>query len=184
MARSAQDIVRAEVIYCVSELVATLAAGYGLSHFQNGGSRNAPGASQGYAALDDVCEQALELAAPIADYESAAIEAGWKHHENSWRGFHNEKTGEVSPEFRDPTSPEGCAEALCRHYDIEPCDREVFEHWIVSDWLADELDAKGEKVDRDFSGMTVWARTTTGQAISMDSVIVEIAADLAREYGE
>lgn len=55
---------------------------------------------------------------------------------------------------------------------------EVFEHWIVSDWLAEKLAAKGEKVDTDFAGLTVWARTTTGQGIASDSVIQDIVADL------
>ncbi|WP_158614468.1 MULTISPECIES: hypothetical protein [Mesorhizobium] len=31
---------------------------------------------------------------------------------------------------------------LCENNDIEPYDREVFEHWIVSDWLAEKLEAK------------------------------------------
>jgi hypothetical protein len=30
--------------------------------------------------------------------------------------------------------------------------------------------------------MVVWARTTTGQAIAIDGVVEEIAADLARDY--
>ena len=70
------------------------------------------------------------------------------------------------------------AQEACDMSGIEPFEREVFEHWIVSDWLADKLEERGEKVDRDFAGMTVWARTTTGQAISMDYVIEQITADL------
>lgn len=61
---------------------------------------------------------------------------------------------------------------------IDEYEREVFEHWIVSDWLADKLEAKGEKVEKDFAGLTIWARTTTGQAIALDAVIEEICADL------
>jgi hypothetical protein len=73
---------------------------------------------------------------------------------------------------------EDAARDACEIDDIEPHEREVYEHWIVSDWLADKLAEKGERVDKDFAGMTVWARTTTGQAISIDSVIEEITADV------
>jgi hypothetical protein len=61
----------------------------------------------------------------------------------------------------------------------EPYEWEVFEHWAVSSWLAAELEVEGEKVDKDFTGLNVWARTTTGQAISMDSCILAIAKRLA-----
>ena len=50
----------------------------------------------------------------------------------------------------------------------------------MSDWLADKLIAMGEKVDKDFAGICVWARTTTGQAIYCDSVIQDLVADLDR----
>lgn len=51
--------------------------------------------------------------------------------------------------------------------------REVFEHWAVSNWLAEQLTAHGETV-RDYGGLNIWLRTTTGQAISIDHVICEI----------
>jgi len=51
----------------------------------------------------------------------------------------------------------------------EPVYREVFEHWIVTPWLAGHLAATGETVV-EFMGFNIWARTTTGQAISMDHV--------------
>lgn len=71
-------------------------------------------------------------------------------------------------------------EDFCDEHEIEPYQWDVFEHWIVSNWLAEKLEAKGEKVDADFAGLTVWARTTTGQSIAMDAVIQAIAADLAK----
>ena len=55
---------------------------------------------------------------------------------------------------------------------------EVFEHWIVSDHLANKLEEEDETIERDFHGLTVWGRTTTGQAISMDYVIRKIWYDL------
>lgn len=51
---------------------------------------------------------------------------------------------------------------------------EIFEHWIVTGWLADRLEEKGEAVTRDLLGLTVWGRATTGQAISIDRVICDI----------
>ena len=55
--------------------------------------------------------------------------------------------------------------------------REVFEHWIVSSWFAGKLKEQGESVGELF-GLTIWGRTTTGQAIAMDSVIQQIAANM------
>lgn len=65
-----------------------------------------------------------------------------------------------------------------RNLDLPDCTHEVYEHWIVNDWLADRLAEKGEAVEKDFIGMTIWGRTTTGQAIYSDRVIQEIYADL------
>lgn len=56
--------------------------------------------------------------------------------------------------------------------------REVYEHWIVSPWLAEELAKRGERIEMDFFGLAVWGRTTTGQGIAMDSVIREIVSEL------
>lgn len=50
---------------------------------------------------------------------------------------------------------------------------EVYEHWIVSGWLFERLQERGE-VCEDFMGMKVWGRQTTGQGILLDSVICEI----------
>jgi len=56
---------------------------------------------------------------------------------------------------------------------------EALEHWIVSDWLADKLSGQGEMITKDFMGMTIWGRTTSGQAISMDYVIEKITEELS-----
>ena len=45
-------------------------------------------------------------------------------------------------------------------------------------WLGDKLLEKGERVVKDFYGLTIWGRTCTGQAISMDSVIQAIAKEI------
>lgn len=155
--RTPDDIVRMEVYYCVSALVSTLAQGYGDSGLP--------------ADLGQVCEQAFELACPIDDWQEAAEQAGWS------AGVDTTDSDFTHP---DSTQVYNNWQTLCECEGIEPYQWEVFEHWIVSDWLADKLEARGEKVDRDFAGLTVWTRTTTGQAIAMDSVIEAIAADLGK----
>jgi hypothetical protein len=62
----------------------------------------------------------------------------------------------------------------CESNRIDPEQREAYEHWIVSDWLARKLEERGEMVMRDFLGLTIWGRCTTGQAILLDGVITEI----------
>ena len=51
---------------------------------------------------------------------------------------------------------------------------EVFEHWLVSDWLIDRLKEENEPVlETDFE--TWWGRCATGQSIILDYVIQKIA---------
>ena len=60
--------------------------------------------------------------------------------------------------------------------DVEPV--EIYEWWAVSSWLAGKLEEHGHPIHRDFYGLTVWGRPTTGQAISLDGVIRAIAREL------
>lgn len=73
------------------------------------------------------------------------------------------------------------ARHACEAYDIEADYREVYEYWVVDDALAHALETRGEVVSRDFVGLTVWGRCTTGQSISMDGVISEIVRDWCGE---
>ena len=59
-------------------------------------------------------------------------------------------------------------------YPFIDTDDEVFEWWLVSPYLADELKEQGEIVI-DALGCYWWGRTTSGQAIYMDSAIQKIA---------
>ena len=52
--------------------------------------------------------------------------------------------------------------------------QKVYEHWIVSDWLAIRLEKHGEVIERDFYGLTIWGRGATGQRISLDPVIQNV----------
>lgn len=66
---------------------------------------------------------------------------------------------------------------LCDFNRLEPYTVEAYEHWIVSDWLARQLEEHGEMVSRDFLGLTIWGRCTTGQSMSMDHIMLTIARD-------
>lgn len=112
-------------------------------------------------------EEAMDLMCGVLDYESAAIDEGWKFIDDAWRyeGFVDE--------YED-------AQELCEDQGIDPHEREVFEHWSVSSWLASQLEKHGEKVARDWYGHNVWARTTTGQSISIDTVIENVVRAMAR----
>ena len=69
-------------------------------------------------------------------------------------------------------------ENFCLEFDIDTdeYESEVYEHWIVSNWLADKLAERGE-VTGEVCGVTIWGRCCSGQAISMDYVIQQIAAE-------
>ena len=103
---------------------------------------------------------------------------------NAWHAPLNEDDyREAYAELFTSGMPNDCDtwQEACDLYDIEPTQREVFEHWIVSDWLANRLEEHGERVLRDFFGLTVWGRTCSDQAISLDGVIGEIFDELHRE---
>ena len=59
----------------------------------------------------------------------------------------------------------------------EPEIVEALQHWLVTDWFADELKKKGEIVG-EYAGLVIWGRTTCGQAISMDYVVQDVLKDI------
>jgi hypothetical protein len=156
----AKILVSREIRVCLSSLISTVAHG---DADQSG-------------ALGELIGQAVELALPVLDFESAAEEAGWELDQfgNVWRDPKDNRRLGVAGGSQYLAVD---AEDACQHLGIEPHEHEVFEHWAVSDWLADKLEAKGEKIGRDFAGMTVWARTTTGQSIAADEVIQAIVSE-------
>ena len=64
------------------------------------------------------------------------------------------------------------------NWDLFSYNCEVCEYWLISEWLANKLEDKGETVEKDFMGLIVWGRTTTGQAIWCDWIIQEIYNEL------
>ena len=73
-------------------------------------------------------------------------------------------------------------EELCRELQIDTDDfrDDVYEHWLISGWLAARLRERGE-VTGDICGLTIWGRCTTGQSICLDRVIQNLAIELWQE---
>lgn len=170
----AERLVRNEVIYCVSHLVSELAKCVTECH-----------------ALSEYEEDIYNLS-EIVDYEEAAERKIDELDRDDLMDFlrdrhvdFDEKTS--TEELRRLATKEvrergGADRNFCEKFDVEPDRSEVYEHWIVSNWFADKLEAKGHPVARDFLGMTIWGRPTTGQSIAMDHVILTIAKELEEEY--
>lgn len=152
------QFVQNNVIYCVSSLVGLLASPEAQS------TRCYVGQSDYGSFLD----QAAEATYPMPDYEEAARNLSFIPQEDgTW----------VSPSGTFASS----AQIACEERHADPYYWEVYEHWIVSSHLAHKLQQQGEYVDRDFGGLEIWGRTTTGQSISMDGVIIKIYRELTRK---
>lgn len=174
--QACERIVRQEVLCCVSGVVSTLANGCDAIPY----APKKRGMLEPGNVLAELCEKAFELQSPVLDWEEAATQAGWREGLR-WGGH-----GEPETEWTHESGARWCGSAqdLCDTKGIEPYEWEVFEHWAVSQWLADALIAQGERVDTDFEGLCVWARTTTGQGIAMDSVIRRVVEKLRADYAE
>ena len=70
---------------------------------------------------------------------------------------------------RDIVLPEDISYA----HNAEEDRKEIYEWWLVDEWLLERLRERGEPVLRTRYGAW-WGRTTTGQAVSLDLVIREI----------
>ena len=164
----AESLARNEIFYCVSSLVSSIA--------------QAPDTWRALGVDEDEVFSLCEM----RDFEDPA------------RDFVRDMSGAEMLDFLsqngqdefDETTPDAAlrgavermiddigADSFCDDNSIEPHQIEVYEHWIVSDYLARKLEAYGHPIARDFLGLTVWGRPTTGQSIALDSVILEIARD-------
>ena len=163
---SIQDLIQREVIYCVSSLIHTLTK-------EN--------------KLDD--EQALELWTAPIDYGGAKYELEleqdyvFKHYctedNRYYFGVRNkDAVWKIDPIHNDEETAIYEWFEIYRGGSLSGYRQEIFEHWIVTSWLADKLEAKGETVVRDFYGLTVYCRPCTGQALHCDHVIQEIYNEL------
>lgn len=149
MTITVEQLVQREVSYCVSALISEL---YSNEKYQD--------------ELQPIMTQ--------DDWESAAREEGWIN--DNYKGNKHYFLSEDDT-WEAENNTDGWRE-VCEEFDIDPQLTEAYEHWIVSDWLAGKLEARGEMVLRDFYGLTIWGRACTGQAIYCDSVIGAIYTDL------
>lgn len=146
--RKVGDFVNREVIYCVSMLISELV------ELESGGHYG-----------DDLYTVLVQ-----DDWETAAEDEGWEQYTDEF--------GANCYRHTDGATWADTCQGLCESFNIDPYQHEAYEHWIVSDYLADKLESAGEMILRDFMGLTIWGRTTTGQAIHLDSVICDIYNDL------
>lgn len=59
---------------------------------------------------------------------------------------------------------------------LDPFTDEILEWWLIDSWLAERLRQEGEVVIEEY-GCYWWGRSTSGQAICLDSVIQKIAEE-------
>lgn len=134
-----------ELIYNVSPMVIELAA----------------------IANDSLGEVLLDMAYGLPHYEAAATDEGWELLPN----------GDFVNPSADDCSYTNSWENLCDEKGIDASDYcpEAMEYWLVSDRLGEQLALAGERVTEKLLGIgPIWSRTTTGQAVSMDEVIIGI----------
>ena len=140
--------VQREVMQCVSSLVSEIMSK--AEHFPE------------YE--DDI----YSLAYGAPDYEQAAKDDGWAKDDCGF--FSDEGRTDATDDWQE------LCELMC--IDLDEYRSEVLEHWIVSDYLADKLEAYGECIVTDIFNLTIWGRTCSGQAILLDSVIHDICYDM------
>jgi hypothetical protein len=163
--RAVGELVDREVIYCVSGLVCEIGRGK----------------------IDEWDHLFFQ-----DDWETPVREAIPDMPREKLLEFLRENDCEVGAESSAATLSSACLRYLesagswrdfCDARDIEPQRIEIHEHWIVSEWLAAQLEERGEVVKRNFYGLTLWGRAGTGQAILLDDVICSIYDELHASRG-
>jgi len=144
------QLVEREVIYCISQLVYELAQK--AEHLQD---------------WEDDLYGAFE---GNPDYEEAAFQSGWTRRDDGVF-VNDDQENDTAEDWQELCEDEGI--------DADDYRPDVYEHWLVSNWLAGKLENHGEKVIDAILGVgPVWCRTSTGQAIKLDGVIGEIAEEM------
>lgn len=147
---SAADLIVEQHVLCnVTVLVNTLSG----SDYEHGAD-----------SLGTLMDRAEHLAEGIGHHEAAARAAGWEEGSQIHRMSEDDEIL-VADSWAD----------ACEQDELTFTETEIHQFWAVTPWLANKLIAKGEKVDRRFAGMNVWARTETNALINEDKVIISIA---------
>lgn len=148
-----KDFVQREVVYCVSYLISELA--------------------KDEKHMDDLLP-VLQQSDWIAPAQEHGAKLHYREDDGHWCVLDQNDNDMWHMLFG---TQEEAAQMYCEENDLEPHTIEAYEHWIVSDWLMEKLDAKGEMVT-DFMNLNIWGRACTGQAIALDRVICDIYDEL------
>jgi hypothetical protein len=170
--RICSDLVAREVVQCVSYMISELC--------------------EIQEHLDAETQDSLLNLAYRQDFEQGAFNEGWIAASEAGafslaRAKHAGLEGADFIKMEDGKAAEFQVcddwQDLCNLEHIEPEEMDILEHWIVSDWLGRKLTEHGESVET-VMGLTVWGRVTSGQSISMDGIISEIASDMEILHGQ
>jgi hypothetical protein len=80
-------------------------------------------------------------------------------------------------EEKDPEVSEAIRAEIEELERLETEPQEIYEWWIVSDYLFEKLREHGEPVI-EWQNLYIWGRTTSGQAILLDKVISDICEEM------
>jgi hypothetical protein len=161
MAITPRELVEREIFYHVSDLICAATQNWESAVQLGFGEDDLITLSSRRADADDYGNNAPSSLQVARDGDSFK----WKDGEGMW-----------SPPF--DSKLDAYRNAFDEIGEQEPDGSQCVEHWIVSDWLAEKLEAHGESVARDVLGLTIWGRTNGGQAIFCDWIIEEIAREL------
>lgn len=141
-------------------------------------------------------EEMMNLCRLAPDYEEEGRQQGWIPSEEATAKDIDEflELESITPsdfaficaktmETSDSDSWEELAEEQGFDSDAQDNAGEVFEHWIVSNWIAGELSERGQPTG-EVLGLTIWGRGTTGQSILLDWVFCDIAASMGILEGQ
>ncbi len=169
----ATRLVEREIFHCASQMISGI-----VPHMYEMGLEDE---------LMSVCRPCNDISEE--DYQEAAEAEGWIKFEDATEEQRKEALEEYLPDnnttdqtyiqidddgsYLDSDYRIDSYEELCRDHNIEVEGQEVevFEFWIISDWLAYRLPSET------ILGFNIWGRTCTGQAICLDSDIQEIAIE-------
>ncbi len=126
---------------------------------------------------DNYCDQLMDIMSK-PDYETPARESGYEVEQNDDK-FYVYETDSPSKIGKFDTVTEAW-EYACAVESLEPYTNEAYEHWIVSEWMAKQLEKQGEMIEWDFMGLTIWGRCATGQGIFLDEVMNNIYDKIER----
>lgn len=109
--------------------------------------------------LFDLCHAAHNLLLDFDDYETPARAAGWLPDPGDTLGRvylpREMRDGEADAFYHAASWQEACGRMALPALALPVC-----ECWSVSEWLADALDAHGQRT-ADLAGLHIWARTST-----------------------